>query len=104
MASRVEIFLLAEAWNGRNIAGAIGHFLELNRGQHAEKIRIGERTLEAGGAAHVVAFIGHNGLMDFATPPIATASTATPRASIVLACFSDSYFSPLLRTHSAPLL
>lgn len=102
---KVQVFLLAEAWRGRNIADAIGHFLEINRGQHSERIRAGELEFEAGGSAHLVAFVGHNGLMDFPAPALMPISLkARPHASVVLACMSDSYFSGLLRKDSLPLI
>jgi hypothetical protein len=102
---RGEVFLLAEAWNGRYMADAVRHFLEMNRGEHAESLRAGERRIEAGAMAHVTAFAGHNGLMDFAAP-VLPRSPVRPaaHASVVLACLSDSYFGPLLREHSVPLL
>lgn len=100
-----RMLLVAEAWRGRNIADALRHFLELNRGEHVERLRAGDLEFDAGGAAHVIAFVGHNGLMDFDAPslgPIRTGSS--PHASIVLACMSESYFAELLRKDSLPLL
>ena len=102
---RTQVFLVAEAWRGRNIAEAIRHFLELNRGQHVERIRAGNREFGAGGAAHVIAFVGHNGLMDFPAPVLPSVTAAVrPHASVVLACLSDSYFTPLLSRESVPLI
>jgi len=101
---RGEVFLVAEAWDGRYIEDAIRQFLEMNRGEHSEPLQLGGRQVEAGGAAHVVAFVGHNGLMDFNAPLLGrTVIAAEPRASMVLACISDSYFTPLLK-NSVPLL
>jgi len=100
-----QVYLVAEAWRGRNIADAIRHFLELNRGEHAESLRAGDQEFEAGGAAHVVAFIGHNGLMDFAAPALPSSNIAArPHASVVLACMSESYFASLLARDSVPLI
>lgn len=102
---KTQVFLVAEAWRGRDIAQAIGHFLELNRGQHAERIRAGDVEFDAGGAAHLIAFMGHNGLMDFPAPALPPATTRTrPHASVVLACLSDPYFKALLSRDSVPLI
>jgi hypothetical protein len=99
------VLLVAEAWRGRNIADAVRHFLELNRGEHPERLQAGDFAFDAGGAAHVVAFVGHNGLMDFPAPALPPSRTLVkPHASVVLACMSDSYFSPLLRQVSWPLI
>jgi hypothetical protein len=96
---------VAEAWRGRNIADAIRHFFELNRGEHLERVRAADLEFEAGGAAHVVVFVGHNGLMDFPAPTLPPAPTAAkPHASVVLACMSDSYFTELLKKDSVPLI
>ncbi len=100
-----QVLLVAEAWRGRNIADAIRHFLELNRGEHAERMRAGGLEFDAGGAAHVIVFVGHNGLMDFAAPSLPPAKTLPePHASVVLACMSDSYFADLLSGNSLPLI
>ena len=101
----VTVYLLAEAWQGRQIAGSIRQFLEMTRGQHAETILVEGREIAAGGAAHLVAYVGHNGLMDFEVPELRPgAANASPRVAVVLACYSDDYFSKLLRPHAAPLV
>ena len=100
-----QVLVVAEAWRGRNIADAIRHFLELNRGEHVEQVRAADLQFEAGGAAHVIVFVGHNGLMDFAAPTLPPArATAMPHASVVLACMSDDYFTALLKEDSVPLI
>jgi hypothetical protein len=100
-----RVVLIAEAWRGRNIADAIRHFLELNRGEHIERLHAGGLEFGAGGAAHVIAFVGHNGLMDFAAPSLPWSEVvAAPHSSVVLACMSESYFAPLLIQHSMPLI
>jgi len=100
-----RVYLVAEAWRGRNIADAVRHFLELNRGEHRETLRDGEHEIDAGGSAHVIAFVGHNGLMDFAAPSLPAArAIAQPHASVVLACMSDSFFAELLGKDSIPLI
>ena len=101
----VRMLLVAEAWRGRNIADAIRHFLELDRGEHVERLRAGDLEFDAGGAAHVIVFVGHNGLMDFDAPSLAPIRTeSNPHASMVLACMSESHFADLLRKNSLPLI
>jgi hypothetical protein len=102
---RIDAYLVAEAWHGERIADAIRHFLEMDRGGHVTRVRVGGGTIDTGGAAHLIAFVGHNGLMDFAAPGAgATGGVSAAHASAVLACMSDSYFTPLLSAHSAPLI
>jgi len=99
------VYLLAEAWQGRQIAASIGRFFEMTRGQHVESIRVDGRDIAAGGAAHLIAYVGHNGLMDFEVPELNPGVEAgSPRVAVVLACLSESYFSKVIRPHAAPLV
>lgn len=57
--------------------------------------------------AHVVvAYVGHNGLMDFARPEMPSAAAdGAARSAVVLACKSRGYFAgPLRRTSAHRLL
>jgi len=86
--ARREVVLTADAWRGSRIREAITSFLE---------------QASAGGP-DVVAYIGHDGLMEFDVTPRVHAAARRPR-SIVLACASLQYFGPYLqRAGSSPLL
>ena len=53
----------------------------------------------------LVAYIGHDGLMDFQLPPEVTAKRGPGRQAIVLCCKSDGYFSPhLAAVNARPLV
>ena len=83
-----DVTIVADAWRGSRIREAIDAFLEQASG-------LGER-------AHVVAYVGHNGLMEFNVEPRVGTK---PAKSIVLACASRQYFtSHLGRARSEPLL
>jgi len=98
---QVKLVVVAEAWDGSAIAPAISRFLRLAAGYDAESIAspvAGQAAIAAGGDAAIIAFVGHNGLMDFAAPCCPEARRgAAPRSSIILACASQQYFSDLLR-------
>jgi len=109
------VFLVADAWDGREIKAATVSFLALAAGWEAEvltvKGRNGPVSLPAGGASHLVAYVGHDGLMDFSLPPgpEPAAGAAAPgqavRSAVVLACASQAFFQPhLARGGSHPLL
>ncbi len=105
----VKLVVIAEAWDGSAIAAAIDRFLRLAAGYDGESIAApgtGQAAIAAGGDAAIVAFVGHNGLMDFAAPSCPDGRRgAPPRSSIVLACASQQYFTGLLRAGgSHPLL
>jgi hypothetical protein len=53
----------------------------------------------------LVAFIGHDGLMDFGLPEAATAKRGPGREAIVLCCMSANYFGPhLAAVNAKPVL
>lgn len=97
----VDAYLIAEAWRGREIRAATTRFLQLVGGdaqeQYVLKDAAGEVIVAAGGSSHLIAYVGHNGLMDFASPAVSEPEEAAgPRSSVVLACRSRDYFSDLL--------
>lgn len=106
----VPVYVVADAWDGATIRSAIERFLKMAGGSSPEDVsfRRGAVTvsLSAGGSAHLVAFVGHDGLMDFSLPPPTPAAPGRAAASsIVLACASKPYFLDRLRAiGSHPLL
>ena len=62
-------------------------------------------NLPAHGGATVLAYIGHDGLMDFQFPRYPRQKDGTHREAIVLACASKQFFAEALRAGgSYPLL
>lgn len=97
----VTAYIIAEAWRGRNIKDAMKRFLDLSGGHSPESVTVrkgaNSEIIDAGGAAHLIAYVGHNGLMDFDAPEMSTVpQAASARSSIVLACKSQEYFDELI--------
>jgi len=92
------VYLVADAYDGANMKDAVADFLRAAAGQGTESITAGGLRLAAGGASDLVAFTGHNGLMDFrlASAPRRRGS-AGPECAIVLACKSRDYFAAPLK-------
>jgi hypothetical protein len=78
----VDAIIIAEAWDGREIEKATVRFLRM----------------AAEGKAHLVVYVGHDGLMDFKlkekTRPV---KDAPPRSVAVFACASREYFQDIFR-------
>ena len=103
------VYLVADAYKGAEIRAALTDFLSASTGitQETVAVRIDatDTQLAAGGAANVVAYVGHDGFMDFQIPPIAGDSKKKPRMAIILACASKQYFASYLQhTGAEPLL
>ncbi len=79
-----KLTLIADAYRGTRIREAITDFFAaLTSEQPAAELPL-------------VAYIGHDGLMDFALPEAATTGRSPGRQAIVLCCRSEEYFGPAL--------
>ena len=100
-----DVYLVADAYRGDLIKQAIVDFLKAAAGGNAEKITVKGATFTAGGGASLVAYIGHEGLMDFQLTDLPRKAGSGKRQAIILACISRSYFAGPLRAAGAePLL
>lgn len=107
----VPVYLVADAWDGKYIKETIKQFMQYNAGNDVFTVQADGQKLYAGGKAHLIAYIGHNALMDyFGTnklflPEITVTKDKLDHDSIVLACKSQPYFSSRLEKAGAyPLL
>ena len=74
-----EIFLLADAYDGKCIKEAMTHFLEASAGNNPQEITIDDRKLPFGRNSNLVNYIGHNGLMEFDVDAILIQRTTTSK-------------------------
>jgi len=106
---KVPVLLVADAWDGAFIRQAMTAFLSMAAGESVKTIRVGHDSkpweIRIGGASHLIAYLGHNGLMDFDLESASPAEGAPARSAIVLACASRTYLQdPLQSSGAHPLL
>lgn len=102
---RATTLLVADAYRGKEISQTIWDFLEAAAGKPGEKLKAGDVEFHTGGSANLVAYIGHNGLMDFNLHSHPKQRDERERRAIILACASKQYFSTALQQSGAtPLL
>jgi len=104
-----EVFLVADAYRGSEIQRATQTFLQAASGYPGETLSrsVGSKTysLHLNGSAGLIAYAGHDGLMDFKLTAPPRKRDNEERAAIILACASKNYFADLLRrTGARPLL
>ena len=104
-----EVYLVADAYRGDEIRQALLDFFDAAAGDRPEPITVSmaSRTvsLTVHGGADLVAYVGHDGLMDFRLPIVPRKKDEIHRDAIILACASKQYFAELLRATGAyPLL
>lgn len=104
----VQVYLLADAWDGRFITQTIEQFLRHSAGHDQLQLKVDEQLeIHAGGMAHLKVYIGHNALMDYfgakdtivSTPEMAVAHLSSD--AVVLACKSQPYFASRLQSVGA---
>lgn len=104
-----KVYLVADAYRGIEIKQAVLDFLDSAAGGGAETLSVesdsGALKLPIGGAANLVVYIGHDGLMDFQLPRYPRQKNAAHRDAIVLACASKQFFGEAVRASGAyPLI
>ena len=96
-----RVLILADAYRGREIQRAVTDFLAASAGQLESSVTVGEETHAFGGKSDLVAYAGHDGLMEFEVRPAPTVSPGGGRDAIVLACISREFFKPYLQKAGA---
>jgi hypothetical protein len=104
-----NVYLVADAYRGREIRQAILGFLSAAAGDNPEMVSVpaesGVLKVATRGGANLVAYIGHDGLMDFRLQQFPRKKSETHRDVVVLACASKQFFAEPVRSSGAyPLL
>lgn len=103
------VYLIADAYRGREIRLATSDFFQFASGLGIQTVEVGGESgktkLSVGGGADLIAYVGHDGLMDFSLTEYPQAVDDRKREAVILACASKPYFeSPLRQTGAEPLL
>jgi hypothetical protein len=99
-------FLVADAYDGEYIRTCTQDFFKSCAGQTSDSIfvKCGE-IIYVSGNADLIAYVGHDGLMNFSISEKYNCIDTLKREAIILACISKSYFAEHLKeTHSQPLV
>jgi len=107
----VQVYLVADAWDGKFIEETIKQFLNYNAGKDAFDVQLPDKKIYAGSNAHLIVYIGHNALMDYLGAKNLTISDPKAESdkqendAIVLACKSEPFFlSRLEKLGADPLV
>lgn len=107
--SNKDVFLVADAYRGREIKRTVADFFGFSAGRQTTTIKTNinnhEVELHIGGSANLIAYVGHDGLMDFSLDAYPQKADDRQRDAVMLACISKRYFAePLRLTGAHPLL
>lgn len=102
---KARAYLVADAYRGDQIKKAVLDFLAAATGNGSATLKLDKESLGLHSGADLVAYVGHNGLMDFSVSPPTPERAARPKEAIILACKSKAYFQPhLSQLKAKPLL
>lgn len=100
-----DVYLVADAYDGKEIEICTTDFLNSNSGVLKNTININNKTIGIQGNSSLVAYIGHNGLMDFQLEENYYNTDSKSRDCIILACKSKKYFTNYIKnSKSNPLV
>ncbi|WP_211710239.1 hypothetical protein [Mucilaginibacter xinganensis] len=98
-------YLVADAYDGQYIKQTTKDFLFSCSGQLKDTLHIGNKIIGINGNADLLAYIGHDGLMDFHITDSIKNFDGHARDCIMLACVSKTYFAPFIKaSKSYPLV
>ncbi len=90
-------YLVADAYDGKYIRQCTKEFLNSSTGNRKETLEVDNTTIGISGNASLLAYIGHDGLMDFNIDDKFNNTDGKKRDVIILACYSKMYFEPHLQ-------
>lgn len=94
-------YMVADAYDGAYMKNTVQDFLKAASGNLNETIDISGKNYGIAGNANLIAFIGHNGLMDFNLPNPPAKADDKKRDVVILACISKSYFTEAIKKSGA---
>lgn len=89
-------YLVADAYDGKYIKETTRTFLMSSSGMKKDTVHINNKVIGINGYADLIAYIGHDGLMDFRLNEDYINKDGRIRDVIILACYSRRYFSDYL--------
>jgi len=101
---RYNCIIVADAYRGARIKPCTINFLKSSSGNGIDTLTINDNgspmTLMLG-KAHLVCYVGHDGLMDFEVPDPPANKDSANKDVMILACASKMYFKDVIKTAGA---
>ena len=92
-----KYYLIADAYDGEFIKNCTLDFLNSSSDNLKDTLHIENKVIGLAGFSSLIAYIGHDGLMDFEITEKFSNSDGITRDLIILACYSKYYFSQHLK-------
>jgi hypothetical protein len=104
--SRQDVYLVADAYDGAFIKQTTIDFFKACSGELKDSVKTDStKYIKIGGNSKLVAYVGHDGLMDFQLDSVSKHRDKISRRAVILACTSRVFYKDGLKTSGAtPLL
>lgn len=96
-----NIYLVADAYDGQYIKQTTQDLINFSAGLLKDTLKLDSLKIPIGGAAQLLCYTGHDGLMDFTIDKFSLPADKNKREVIILACYSKSYFKNLIQKSGA---
>ena len=98
-------YLIADAYDGMHIKDCTVDFFKSCSGRLKDVLDVNGKLIGINGNASLIAYVGHDGLMDFRLNESFQNVDGKKRDAIILACIGKKYFAPhLSQTQARPLV
>ncbi len=101
---RYNVIMVADAWRGARIKPCTMEFLKSASGNNNDTVTVsdnGSQKILMLGRAHLVCYVGHDGLMDFNIENPPARKDSSNKDVYILACASKLYFKEVIKTAGA---
>ncbi len=99
------VYLIADAYRGKEIKQCITDFFDYAAGNQRQSLIEQDTAIGVGGNGDLLAYVGHDGLMDFNLDALPNKPDDKRRDCLMLCCISKRFFAAPLRASGAhPLL
>ncbi len=100
-----QVYLVADAYRGDRMPECLDDYFNSLSENLNDSVELDKITIPINGGADLIAFNGHNGLMDESTNYKNATSQNRPKDAVSISCASRGYFKPhYLQTNSFPLV
>jgi len=101
----VMVYLVADAYRGDRMEACLEDYFGALAGNKKGNQRMDTKAIELYAGADLIAFNGHNGLMDYPDFPMVPNTDEVYKDAVAVGCISQRFFKPyLLASKSYPLL
>ncbi len=100
-----DTYLVADAYDGEQINQAIDDYLMFCAGTLHKTVVIKGKEIEYGAESELVAYVGHNGLIEYTPASYPQGTNNFTKLAITLGCYSKKYFEePIRQSGAYPLI